>query len=55
MDVVTTTGALIVPRLTTQERNGIKPPVNGMIIYNTDDNAFNFFENGAWVSKQNTQ
>ena len=25
--------------------------VNGMIIYNTTDNAFNFYENGSWVTK----
>lgn len=50
MDVSSTTGALIVPRMTTAQRNALTP-VNGMIIYNTTTNQFNFRENGAWVTK----
>jgi len=50
LDVNSTTGAFIVPRMTTAQRNAL-PPVNGMIIYNTITNQFNFYENGAWVTK----
>jgi len=50
LDVNSTSGGLIVPRMTTAQRNALTP-VNGMIIYNTTDNAFNFYENGAWVLK----
>lgn len=50
LDVASTTGALIVPRMTTAQRDAF-PPVNGMIIYNTTTNQFNFRENGAWVTK----
>ncbi|MFA4855383.1 MAG: hypothetical protein WC634_02215 [archaeon] len=50
LDVVSTTGAFIVPRMTTAQRN-LLVPVNGMIIYNTSTNQFNFRENGAWVLK----
>jgi len=50
LDVSSTTGALIVPRMTTAQRNALTP-VNGMIIYNTSTNQFNFYENGAWVIK----
>lgn len=52
LDMSASTGALIVPRLTTAQRNAMHA-VDGMIIYNTDMNAFNFYENGAWVLKQN--
>lgn len=45
-----TTNALNVPSVTTTERNAIKAD-NGMIVYNTTTNAFNFRENGAWVTK----
>ena len=50
VDINTTTGALIVPRMTTTQRNALSA-VNGMIIYNTTTNQFNFFENSAWVTK----
>jgi len=50
LDVNSTTGAFIVPRMTTGQRDALTP-VNGMIIYNTTDNQFNFYENDAWVTK----
>jgi hypothetical protein len=50
LDVSSTTGALIVPRMTEAERDALTA-VNGMIIYNTTANQFNFYENDAWVTK----
>jgi hypothetical protein len=50
LDVSSTTGAFIVPRMTTAERDALSA-VNGMIVYNTTANQFNFYENGAWVTK----
>ncbi len=50
LDVASTTGAFIVPRMTAAQRDALTP-VNGMIIYNTDADKFNFREGGAWVVK----
>ncbi len=50
LDVSSSTGAFIVPRMTTAQRDTLTA-VNGMIIYNTTTNQFNFYENGAWVTK----
>jgi len=50
LDVSSTTGAFIVPRMTTTQRDALTA-VNGMIIYNATTNTFNFRENGAWVTK----
>ncbi len=50
LDVSSTTGAFILPRMTTAQRNALTA-VNGMIIYNTTNNQFNFYENSAWVTK----
>ena len=50
LELKSTTGALIVPRMTTTQRNNMTA-VNGMIIYDTTQNAFRFYENGAWTSK----
>ncbi len=50
LDVSSTTGAFILPRMTTTQRDALTP-VNGMIIYNTSTNQFDFYENGSWVTK----
>ena len=50
LDLASTTGALLVPRMTTTQRNALTA-VNGMIIYNSTDNQFNFYENSSWVTK----
>lgn len=50
LDVSSTSGAFIVPRMTTAQRDALTA-VNGMIVYNTTTNQFNFRENGAWVTK----
>jgi len=49
LEIDSTTGALLVSRMTTADSTNMTP-VNGMIIYNTTTNAFNFRENGAWVT-----
>jgi len=48
-----THGALLIPRMTTAEKNALNNSVsavsNGMMVYDTDLEAFSFYENGAWV------
>lgn len=48
-EFTSTTGALIVPRMTTAQRDALGVVANGAIIYNTTTNKMNFRENGAWV------
>ncbi len=45
-----TSGALLLTRMTTIQRDALTA-VNGMIMYNTTTNAFNFYENSSWVIK----
>lgn len=45
----TTTPGLQVKVLTTTQRNALSSPVNGVLIYNSTDNVFQFRQNGAWV------
>lgn len=52
LELSSTTGALLLPRMTTDQRNALTA-INGMLIYNSTTNAFNFYENGAWVAKTN--
>lgn len=46
-EMISVLGAFITNRLTTAQKNALTP-VNGMIIYDTDLNKFQGYENGAW-------
>lgn len=49
LDLISTTGGFILPRMTTTQRDALTA-VNGMLIYNSTLNKFQGYENGAWVS-----
>jgi len=49
LTVTSTTGALIVPRMTTTQRNALTAAV-GMIIYNTTDSKFQGYAGSSWVN-----
>ena len=46
---VKTSGFVQFGSLTTAERNALSA-VNGMVIYNSDDNKFQGYENGGWAN-----
>lgn len=48
LDLNTTTGAVLFPRLTTTERDALTP-TNGMVIYNSSTNKLQVRAAGAWV------
>ena len=41
---------LLIPRLTTAQRNAITSPADGLMIYNTTTKSINFYNNTSWVS-----
>ena len=47
LDITSTTGALLLPRMTTAQRNALTA-VNGMLIYDTTLNQTQTYENGGW-------
>lgn len=50
LDVKSINKGVLLPRLTTAERNAIPLPANGLIVYNTTDNEFNYYNGSSWQS-----
>lgn len=50
LDLVSTSKALVLPRMTTTQRNAISNPINGMAIYNTTTGMFEGRRTGTWVA-----
>ncbi len=49
LEMRTSTKGLLIPRLTTTERNAISSPATGLMIYNTTTSKFNYYDGGAWT------
>ncbi len=43
-----TSRGLLIPRLSTNQKNAISSPANGLLVYDTDLQAFSFYDNGTW-------
>lgn len=57
LDITSTTKGLLIPRMTTSQRNSISSPGEGLVIYNTTVKCLEFYVgNGAWhnVCGENT-
>ena len=48
LDVSSTQHGILIPRMTSAERDAIKTPANGLIIYNTTDNTLNIYTINGW-------
>lgn len=46
LDIYSSDKGVLLPRLSTQQRNAIHSPANGLIIYNTTTSNFNFYNEG---------
>jgi hypothetical protein len=54
LDVSSTTQALKIPTMTTTQRDNVVEPVEGLIIYNSQDNEINHHNGTAWKKVQST-
>jgi len=49
LDLTSTTGALLITRMTTTQKNALTA-INGMLLYDSTLNKFQGYENGSWTS-----
>ena len=49
LDISSTNGGLLLPRMTSIQRTDILNPATGLLVYDTDLQAFFFYENDSWV------
>ncbi|WCO03406.1 hypothetical protein [Psychroserpens ponticola] len=49
LDVSSTDKGLLAPRMTTAQKNAISSPADGLLVFDTDDNVFCFFDGVSWV------
>ncbi|MBN1340699.1 MAG: right-handed parallel beta-helix repeat-containing protein [Bacteroidales bacterium] len=54
LDVKSTSKGLLIPRLTTSERNSISSPATGLMVYVTTDNTYYYYDGASWVSLLNS-
>jgi len=51
LDISSSTGGLLVPRMTQTQRDAISPAATGLMIYQTDGTAgFYYYNGGSWVA-----
>lgn len=48
LELVSTTKGLLIPRMTTTQRDAISSPAVGLMVYNTTDSAFNYYRLSGW-------
>ena len=49
LELQSTQRGFLLPRMTTAERDAIIPAATGLLIYNTDTKAFNYFNGTFWI------
>jgi len=49
LELRSTTQGLLAPRMTIIQRDAIILPATGLVVYNTIDNQFNFYNGNSWV------
>lgn len=55
LELSATDKGLLLPRMTNLQRNAIATPANGLMVYDTDNQCFYFYETNVWKSLCNTR
>ncbi|MBU0764357.1 MAG: tail fiber domain-containing protein [Bacteroidetes bacterium] len=50
LDIKSTTKGMLVPRLTTLQRTGIADPAAGLLVFDSDEGGFFYYNGTAWIN-----
>ena len=50
LDITSSSKGMLIPRMTTAQRNAISLPANGLLVYDSTDNSFWFRKANSWVA-----
>ena len=50
LDITSTDGGLLIPRMTEAQRDAIASPATGLMIFQTDGTVGFYYYNGAWTA-----
>ena len=48
LDITSTTKGLLIPRMTAAQRNAIAVPIKGLMVFDTGNNSFMYYDGTAW-------
>ncbi|WP_235298217.1 hypothetical protein [Portibacter marinus] len=54
LDISSTDSGLLIPRMTTAQRDAIASPASGLLVYNTTTNQFNYYSGSEWIRLSNS-
>ncbi|MGG5486461.1 cell wall anchor protein [Gaetbulibacter sp. PBL-D1] len=49
LDISSTEKGMLTPRMTTTQRTAISSPAEGLLVFDTDENVFYFYNGGSWL------
>lgn len=49
LDVESTTGGILIPRMNSTQRDAISSPATGLLVFNTTNNGFEYYSGTAWT------
>ena len=54
LDIKSTSKGMLIPRLTSIERNAIPAPADGLVVYDTDTKGFWYHNGTSWIDLVNS-
>ena len=48
LDISSTAKGLLIPRMTSTQRNAIAAPIKSLLVFDTDINSFMFYDGTSW-------